>query len=459
MERMRGMTGLLLAASGLLSVGGCDAVCGDDQCIFSKEEWKVAESLGPLLEPELDVTNRYDGNSAAIALGQALFFEKRYSKALRLASHLGAVGDSGKVACTTCHDPNGGFSDTKSIPNNMSVGVLWTTRNSPSLVNTVYYKNVHGWDLRQDSLWNQGTTTPETGTNSAGDRCDYAHMLYKFYKDQYNAIFEEPLPDELDPMHPDAARFPPLCRPNATTPGNWEKMPAADKAIINRIMVNQGKAVAAYESRLVSRNSAFDRYISGEDKAALSYQEKRGLKLFIGKASCVDCHSTPFFTDLKAHNLGVPQVGPNVPAEDLGFYGGISQFNSNSFRADSVFSDNPEEGKLRNAWLLEPLMAKSKPDDTDKGKFRTQTLRNLAQSAPYMHTGGIDTLRRVVEFYNQGGGATGFAGVKDPKLRPLLLTEEEIDDLVAFLHTLNGEAIPGHLRVAPPAYVPPAPPQ
>jgi cytochrome c peroxidase len=446
------MKGLGLAAAGLaglLAIGGCDAVCGDDQCIFTKAEWDVAQSLGPLPDPETmkDATNRFDGNPAAIALGHALFFEKRYSKALRVASHLGAVGDAGKVACTTCHDPNGGFSDTKSVPNNMSLGVSWTTRNTPSLVNTVYYKNVHGWDLRQDSLWNQGTTTPETGTNSAGDRCDYAHMLFNFYREQYDAIFEEPLPEDL------TTRFPKACRPNPAMPGNWEKMSPEDKAVINRIMVNQGKAVAAYESQLVSRNAPFDRYITGEDRNALSLREKNGLKLFIGKASCVDCHNTPFFSDLKAHNLGVPQLGPNVPAEDLGFFGGISQFRANSYRADSGFSDNVDLGKERNAWLLDRM-----PEDADKGKFRTQTLRNLTQSAPYMHTGGLDTLRRVVEFYNEGGGRVNFAGSKDPKIRPLLLTDEEIDDLVAFLQTLTGEAIPGKYRAAPAPFVPPAPP-
>src|SRR5687767_13161408 len=112
MERMRGMTGVLVAASSLLSMAGCDAVCGDDQCIFTKAEWDMVQTLGPLPDPAdpasgyVDPTNKYDGNPAAIALGHALFFEKRYSKALRVASHLGIVGDAGKVGCVTCHDPN-----------------------------------------------------------------------------------------------------------------------------------------------------------------------------------------------------------------------------------------------------------------------------------------------------------------------------------------------------------------
>jgi cytochrome c peroxidase len=434
--------GPAFALAAALLAGGCESLCGDEECAFTRHEWSTVTSLSPLPDPPLDPTNKYDGNPAAIQLGQMLFFEKRYSNALKVTSQNGNVGDKGKIGCVSCHDPLGGFSDTKSNPNNMSVGVSWTTRNTPSLVNTVYYGSVHGWDLRQDSLWNQGTTTPETGTNSAGDRCEYARMLWTHYREKYDAIFTEaPLPPELDPMHPAAARFPPTCRPNAAMPGNWEKMPAEDKAVINRIMSNQGKAVAAYEAKLISRNAPFDQYVAG-DRGAISLQAKRGLKLFVGKAACANCHSGPFFSDLSAHNLGVPQMGPNVPAEDLGFFGGISQLKSNGFNSAGSFSDNKEIGMARLSWLREPV-------DGDKGKFRTQTLRNLAQSAPYMHTGMFPSVRSTIVYYNAGGSAGGFAGTKDPRMRPLLLSEQEIDDLVVFLEALNGEPIPMALLMNP----------
>jgi cytochrome c peroxidase len=296
--------------------------------------------------------------------------------------------------------------------------------------------------MRQDSLWCQGSTTAETSTNSAGDRCEYARMLWSFYRDRYNSIFADtPLPEELDPAHPNAARFPATCKPNATTPGAWEMMPAADRTAINRIMSNQGKAIAAYEAKLISRNAPFDRFVAGETDA-IPEEAKRGLKLFVGKASCVDCHKGSFFTDLTAHNLGVPQEGMNVPAQDLGFFAGIPQLKSNSFTGTGAYSDNVEAGTARNAWLRDPV-------EDDKGRFRTPTLRNISQTAPYMHTGGLPTLRSVVQYYNKGGGDSGFVGTKDVKLKPLLLSEREIDELVAFLNTLTGEDIPAELRANP----------
>jgi cytochrome c peroxidase len=218
-------------------------------------------------------------------------------------------------------------------------------------------------------------------------------------------------------------------------------MPAADRTAVNRIMSNQAKAIAAYEAQLVSRNAPFDRYAAG-DSGAISETAKKGLKLFVGKGSCVDCHKGPFFSDLTAHNLGIAQEGMNVPSQDLGFHGGIPQLKANTFKSDGAFSDNVEVGTARNAWLRDPV-------EDDKGRFRTATLRNVGQTAPYMHTGGLATLRAVVEYYNKGGGDSGFAGTKDPKMKPLLLTDKEINELVAFLETLTGEEIPAHLRANP----------
>jgi cytochrome c peroxidase len=425
------------AAATLPLMTGCNDDCGDQECAFTAEEWAEVKSMSPLPDPPLDPTNRFDGKSDAIALGHKLFFEKRYSNALRVASHVGNVGDVAKVGCITCHDPEGDFGDTRPL----SIGVSWTSRNSPALVNVAYYEN-HGWDSRQDTLWNQGSTTPETGTNSAGDRCQYAQMLFQHYRDEYNSVFQDtPLPEELDPAHPDA--FPPKCRPkaNAMAPdGAWEKMSAERRDAINRIMSNQGKAVAAYETQLVSRNAPFDRYVAG-DRNAISLKAKRGLQLFIGKAACNECHSGPFFTDQKAHNIGIPQLGPNVPPEDLGVYAGIPQLLRNTFNSAGTYSDNPDLGTKRLQGLA--------PKEADKGSFRTPTLRNIARSAPYMHTGGYSDLHSVVRFYNQGGEHGGYAGAKDPKMSPLSLTEAEIDDIVAFLQTLTGEPVKAALRANP----------
>lgn len=164
-----------------------------------------------------------------------------------------------------------------------------------------------------------------------------------------------------------------------------------DKVTIDRV----AKAIAAYERTVVAGNSPFDRYMAG-DKDAMSASAVRGMELFNGKANCKVCHAGFNFTDESFHNLG---VGMSKAKPDLG-------------RHDVT--------KV----------------ESDKGAFKTPTLRNVAETAPYMHDGSELTLAQVVEFYNKGG-------VKNPTLskeiKPLNLTPREVDDLVAFLNALTGE--------------------
>jgi cytochrome c peroxidase len=156
------------------------------------------------------------------------------------------------------------------------------------------------------------------------------------------------------------------------------------------------KAIAAFERTLISTNSPFDRFIVG-DKSALSESAQRGFELFQGKARCVLCHNGPNFTDNKFHNIGVPQTGPLK--EDAG----------------------------RSAVTKR---------ESDRGAFKTPSLRSVALTAPYMHTGGLKTLEEVMEFYNRGGEAVKG---KDPFMTALNLTEQEKKDLVEFLKSLTGD--------------------
>ncbi|HEX8108382.1 MAG TPA: hypothetical protein VF516_11675, partial [Kofleriaceae bacterium] len=95
-----------------------------------------------------------------------------------------------------------------------------------------------------------------------------------------------------------------------------------------------------------------------------------------------------------------------------------------------------------------------------KGAFRTGMLRQIEMTGPYMHTGSLETLEDVVRFYNWGGGDANFAGTKSPAMVPLLLTDQEQSDLVAFLHSLTGDPPPSELgkNTALPDPVPPVPP-
>jgi cytochrome c peroxidase len=180
----------------------------------------------------------------------------------------------------------------------------------------------------------------------------------------------------------------------------------------------------------VSRNAPFDRYVAG-DTSAIGPAAKRGLKLFVGKAGCVHCHSSPFFSDNSFHSDGVPQEGPHVPRSDSGRFTAVGTLLANEFNSSGAYSDDPEVGRLSG--LVQ--------EESQRGLFRTKHLRQIGETAPYMHTGALATLRDVVDFYDAGGGEAGFEGTKDPFLRPLDLSSDEKDDLVAFLETLTGEPI------------------
>jgi cytochrome c peroxidase len=201
-----------------------------------------------------------------------------------------------------------------------------------------------------------------------------------------------------------------------------------------RIMSNVGKSLAAYERKLVSQNSAFDKYVAGDTKA-MSASAKRGLKVFIGEGFCVQCHTGAIFTDQKFHNLGVPQTGPGVPMTDTGRFDDIPKMLANPYNSKTAFSDDTAAGAAK----LDGIMQQ----ETDKGAFRTKNLRGCAETAPYEHDGVFATLREVVDFYAAGGGATPYT--KDEKLKPLNLTEEQKNDLVAFLESLTGEPVPADL--------------
>jgi len=158
------------------------------------------------------------------------------------------------------------------------------------------------------------------------------------------------------------------------------------------------QAIASYERTVVSGNSAYDRYQAG-DKSALSVRQVRGLELFNGKANCVTCHVSFNFTDEGYHNLGVGWDPVKKQLRDLGRY---------------------EVTK----------------GESEKGAFKTPTLRNVVETAPYMHDGSEATLREVIELYDRGGNANPHLS---PKMKPLGLTADEKEDLLLFLQALTGD--------------------
>ena len=196
------------------------------------------------------------------------------------------------------------------------------------------------------------------------------------------------------------------------------------------------RAIAAFERTVVSGNARYDEFKAG-DQQALNEAEKRGLELFEGKARCSQCHNGPNFTDEKYHNIGVDWDNTRI---DLGRYNVTK-------------------------------------DEQDIGAFKTPTLREIANTAPYMHNGTFETLEETVTLYNSGGIANPFLDVEmrrpnrtleqmleyyekrkiegesppETELVKMDLTKQEQADLVAFLRTLSGQ---GWQHITPPDFFP-----
>jgi len=458
------LTGLILAGAGSAVAGF--AACSDDNVAapvdagpdeyaaeaavldsgtvdaavtLTIQEQVLAKSQSPLPPMPADPTNAYADNPAAAALGQMLYYDKSMAGPITVVPNdLGAAGDTGKVSCASCHvEPWG--SDTRSYPNNFSLGTSWTTRNSPPIVNVGFY-DWYYWDGRSDSLWQQALLAGENALQQASDRLRIAHVVYKKYKTEYEAIFSAaygPLDARLDPAN--GAAFPPSGKPKASPAspdGAWEALAPADQDIITRVFVNWGKAIAAYERKMVSRNSAWDRFVAGQP-TAISQAAVRGYKLFVGKGYCVNCHSGPLFSDSKLHNIGVPQKGP---VADRGRYDTIVKAIANKFRGDGKWSDDPDAGAKKIATQPDYVPQDGgAPPDSDLGMFRTKHLRQIEHTAPYMHNGGYANLKEVMDLYNAGGGDSGVGTLDKAFQGHVPMSEADENDVIEFMKTLTGD--------------------
>jgi cytochrome c peroxidase len=155
------------------------------------------------------------------------------------------------------------------------------------------------------------------------------------------------------------------------------------------------QALASYLRTILSGDSPFDRYVNGA-REALSAEARQGLELFRGKAHCTACHVGPNLTDEGFHNTGVA---------------------------------------WRDGRFLDTGRFTVTGKEADRGAFKTPTLREVDRTAPYMHNGSLATLEEVIDYYNCGGNRNPYL---DAELRPLHLTAEEKQALVAFLRALTG---------------------
>ena len=287
-------------------------------------------------------------STAQVELGKALFSETRLSS-------------TNAVSCATCHRADRGFADGQRF----SVGVAGTPlkRHTPHLYNLAWNRTFF-WDGRASSLEEQAVA-PIRSPDEMGLPGDTAVARLRAIP-SYAAVFGEVFPKS------------------------------------GVTMANIGRALAAYERTIVSKDSPADRYAAG-DTSALPEAAARGRALFAGRAMCVTCHSGPNFTDGSYHNTGV-----------MGADQGRAAF------------DRVGEFQMRPYPFFQMRQA-----------FKTPGLRNVALTAPYQHDGSEATLAEVVGFYNRGGRDPGSYG-KSLDIRPLNLTDGDVHDLVAFLEALTG---------------------
>jgi cytochrome c peroxidase len=376
---------------------------------WSVEELNSLQSLwiGSLPALPADPSNQYADNPEAATFGQELFFDTRFSS-------------NGKIACATCHLPNKEFQDGTPLAH----GVGTTSRRTMTIIGTAYSPWLF-WDGRKDSQWAQALGPMESAVEHGGNRTLYAHLIAENYADEYTALFG-PLPD-LSTLPRNAG---PVEDPEAAA--NWKAMSPEDKVAVTRIYVNMGRAIAAYERHLLPGESRFDWYVkaildNNYDAAEqiLTPDEIAGLKLFIGEAHCTNCHNGPLFTNNDFHNTGVP-AAKDLP-DDLGRSKGATQVLQDEFNCLSQYSDaKPEQCAELNFLVAD--------DEHLVRQFKPPSLRNVAVRGPYMHAGQFATLEQVLNHYNTAPAAPS----GHSELEPLHLSQKQIEQIIAFLKTLDG---------------------
>ena len=377
-------------------------------------------SLSSLGAVPADPSNRYADDSAAARLGHQLFFDARLS-------------GTGRVSCASCHVPEQEFQDGLPLAN----GVGTTNRRTMPVAGTAH-SPWQFWDGRADSQWGQALGPLESAVEHGGDRTQYAHHIAAQYRQQYEAVFGR---------LPDLAGLPRHAGPVSDTgrAALRARMPAARRDEISRVYANIGKAIAAYERRIGFAPSRFDRYVDAElrgrahtTESAFTRDEEAGLRLFMGKASCINCHNGALFTDNSFHNTGVAAPRASLPV-DSGRAAGVRQAVGGEFNCTSRYSDaKPEDcQELRFAVTEGQELVRA---------FKTPSLRNVADRAPYMHAGQIPTLAAVVSHYNEAPRAP----FGHSELKALGLSGEEMRQLEAFLRTLSGPLAAPDGYLAPP---------
>ena len=344
----------------------------------------LAAANPPLGLPSIPIPADNPQTAEKIALGDKLFHDKRFSS-------------TGEVGCVTCHELEKAFTDS---PRRVSQGVhaLAGTRNAPTIVNAAYMKSMF-WDGREPDLEHQS------------------------------------LQPSVNPVEGGLLNHDPILSIVRTDPDYVQAFQRVfGKSGQTVTMTEVSQAIASFERTVIAGDSPFDRYYFGGDPSALDVQQKNGLNVFLNKGRCVSCHvieqDQALFTDNEFHNIGVGinQVQDEVPRLASAFLKSKRQ----GAAVDKTVLTDPKASELGRFAVID--------DIATVGAFKTPTLRNVARTAPYMHDGSLKTLRDVVVHYNLGGKSKESDRINpylSGGIRPLDLTDREIDDLVAFMEALT----------------------
>ena len=365
------------------------AACG--QWSSSTPEWTEAEidilkSLWLESLPKLppDRSNAVADNPMAAEFGRQLFFDPRLSA-------------NGGISCSTCHQLERRFTD--GLQKAQAIGT--TARHTPSIVGSAY-SPWQFWDGRRDSQWAQALAPLEDPNEHGTDRATVIGLIAEdvSYRNTYESLFGE-IPDTSN----------------------------ADPVLLNTAFANVGKSIAAFERTLMPTSSRFDDYVeavvdadANRQSDLLGEDEIRGLRLFIGEANCTQCHNGPLFTNHEFHNTGVISFPGDVP--DKARIAGVSEVMSNEFNCRSPYSDDPDRRCDELAFARSGIEL--------IGAFKTPSLRNLEDTAPFMHKGQLATIADVLDHYNEAPDAM----IGHNEAKPLGLAVRELNQIEAFLLTL-----------------------
>lgn len=391
-------------------------VQADGAPAFSAAEKALILTLSPRPAPPENPANRLADQAKAAHFGRFLFYDTRLSA-------------KGNQNCASCHHPGLGWSDGKGV----AVGIAATTRNSPTLWNVAYQRWLF-WDGRADSLWAQAVQPLESPVEMGMSRVGLLQAFHQHsdLRQGYEALFG-PLPASTG--------LPAQARPVPEDPEHplqvsWNQLSTKQQTEINRFVSHLGKSLEAFERQIVSGESPFDRFVTDlrankTASQALSVEAQKGLRLFIGRAQCLLCHTGPLFNDREFHNIGLPKH-PTLPV-DQGRYAGLPQLLADPLNGLGPFSDLPSREHEWND-KLQYLGRQA----SNKGEFKTPGLREITRTGPYMHDGRFKTLEEVLLFYSNLPTQPPATGRREDTIPPLELKPEEITYLLAFLKSLEG---------------------